>query len=312
MKFGRKLLICAALLGAASSANADGGLKVDGALSFSLTRAKVEGMSFDQAAFNLVSDLWFSDQLSLGFDLDFGRLSADGNSLNLQRFQLEPTVHLSNGAYIGTYFQDASIRATPIGIGLNSYGVFGGMDAERWAIEGYLGRTSLSGGMFDEAGSISADNIGVTLTFRPTDKMEIFGHFASGEPGMGEDTTKISVTAIGAQYDFSNGLKTYGAFERFSFMGSDIDGIAIGGVYALSALGSDLPGSMTLELGRTDIGSGIGQTQVTIGWLIPLGGGSVEPLSSIARTARGGTRSPIVAGFGSLGLLGALGGIGNQ
>ncbi len=310
MNFGSKFVMCAALLGAATSANADGGLKVDGGLSFSLTRAEVGGMTFDQAAFNLVSDLWFSQQLSLGFDLDFGRLSADGNSLSLQRFQLEPTVHFSNGGYVGTYFQDSSVRVTPVGIGLNSYGLFGGFDAQRWAIEGYLGKTSVSGAIGD--GSISADNIGITLTFRPSDKFEVFGHFASGEPGMGDDSTKISVTAIGAEYDFSNGLKAYGAFERFSFMGADIDGVAVGGIYALSALGSSLPGSVTLEVGQTDAGGGVSQKQITIGWLIPLGAGSSEPLSSIARTARGGTRSPIVAGFGSLGLLGALGGIGNN
>ena len=116
----------------------------------------------------------------------------------------------------------------------------------------------------------------------------------------------ISVSAIGAEYNSQNGLVAYGAVERFAFLGESVTGFTIGAGYDLVAHGSKVPGTITLEAGQSE-GGGLTQTQVTVGWLIPLGNGEVQPLSSILRTARGGTRSPIVAGFGSMGMLGVIG-----
>jgi hypothetical protein len=152
--------------------------------------------------------------------------------------------------------------------------------------------------------SLDSNNIGLTVTLKPTDKLEVFGHFAQGNPSdLLDGIETISVSAIGAEYDFEKGLMAYWAVERFDLAGQNITAFTIGAGYDLVAHGSKVPSTITLEAGQSE-GGGVTLTQVTVGWLIPLGNGEVQPLSSILRTARGGTRSPIVAGIGSMGMLG--------
>ena len=295
----------AALLLAASSAQAEGVLPFDGVMSLSYTAFNSKWSSANQSAFNLVSDVNFSDQFSMGLDIDYGRITSNGDSANLNRFQLEPTLRLPNGSYLGAYYQDASVQVTPAGFSLASYGIFGGYDAAKWGVDAYLGTSTV-----DMMGnSLDSNNIGLTVTLKPTDKLEVFGHFAQGNPSdLLDGIETISVSAIGAEYDFEKGLMAYWAVERFDLAGQNVTAFAIGAGYDLVAHGSKVPGTITLEAGQSLWGDvDLTQTQVTVGWLIPLGNGEVQPLSSILRTARGGTRSPIVAGFGSMGMLGVIG-----
>lgn len=274
-------------------------------MSLSETAFKSDWQSADQIAFNLVSDIRFSDQFSMGLDLDYGRIGVDGEHASLNRFQLEPTMHFVNGSYAGAYYQDASVTVSPLGISLQSYGAFVGYDNKNWSVETYVGTTQLS--VFSE--SVSSTNIGVSGTLRPTDNLEVFGRFDRGQPsdeiGISE---MISMSAIGAQYVFPKGIMAYGVLERFNLMGQYLNGFAVGGGYDLAAYGAKIPGTVTIEFARADAGQGLTQSQVAVGWLIPLGNGKVQPLSSLARTARGGIRSPLVAGFGDFGLLGIFNG----
>lgn len=299
------LSIAAILLLGATSAQAEGGLAFNGVASLSFTSFNNDYASANQAAFNMVADVKFSDQFSLGVDYDYGHVNSSGMTAVLNRFQLEPTYHFKNGAYAGVYYQDASFSVSPIGVDVSSTGVFGGYDVNTWAVDAYVGKTTLD---FFGA-SLSSNNYGVTVTLRPAENLEIAGHYALGEPDENLDgMDQISVSAIGAEYTVHKGLMAYAAFEKFSILGLDATSMAIGAAYDFSAHGQKVPGSINVELGHSDVENGaLTQNQLTVAWLIPLGNGSVQPLSSILRTAHGGTRSPIVAGIGSSGLIGILG-----
>lgn len=299
----------------ATAAYGEDNFHFDGVMSFSLSNAEMMGTSSSQVTYNLTSNTKFSEKFSLGLDLDYGNLSAGGETITSKRFQLAPTFNIGNGSYAGVYFQDTSLQLSVVGAGLQGFGAFAGHDAGKWAIDGYVGATGLNLGSLATQGeevlgdnSISTQNYGFTATFRPADNVEVFGHFSQGELSIEEVSGNISVTAIGAQYNFQNGLMAYGAFERFSVLGElDVDGIAIGGGYDLATSGANLPGTLTFEIGKTDLGMGVDQTQLTVGWLIPLGNGAAKPLNSIVRAARGGIRGPIAIGAGTMGLGGIVG-----
>jgi hypothetical protein len=309
----------------ASAAYGEGSFGFDGAMSFSLSTAEMMGVSSNQATYNFVSHAKFSEKFTLGLDLDYGNLKAGGETVTSKRFQLAPTFSFGSGSYAGAYFQDTSLQVSVIGVGLQGFGAFAGHDAGKWAIDGYVGSTGLNLGSALTAGatddllgdtSISTQNFGVTATFRPADNLEVYGHFSRGDLSIGPVSGNISVTALGAEYNFQNGLMAYGAFERFSILGqADIDGVAIGAGYDLASSGANLPGTLTVEFGRTDLGAdlegapSINQTQVTIGWLIPLGNSDAKPLNSVARAARGEIRGPIAIGVGTMGLGGVVGGV---
>ena len=311
----------------ATAAYGEDSFHFDGMMSFSLSNAEMMGESSSQATYNLASNVKFSEKFSLGLDLDYGNLKAGGETITSKRFELAPTFLIGNGSYAGAYFQDTSLQVSVIGVGLQGFGAFAGHDAGKWAIDGYVGSTGLNLGSLATQNqeeneeetvdpSITVQNYGITATLRPSDKLEVFGHFSQGDLSVEEVSGNVSVTAIGAQYNFQNGLMAYGAFERFSILGqADIDGVAIGAGYDLASSGANLPGTLTVEFGRTDLGAdlegapSLNQTQVTIGWLIPLGNSNVKPLNSVVRAARGGIRGPIAIGVGTMGLGGVVGAV---
>jgi len=282
--------------------------EMNGTLSFSTTVTNGDAQKSKQTAFNFVSDIVFSERFSLGLDVDYGRVNPSGTdapNATLNRIQLEPTLSFGNGSYVGAYYQYASGAISIFSVGLESAGVFAGYDADKWAVEGYAGRTSMD--LSFGGGDMSASNIGLTAFVRPTDSLEIFGHAA--QANLRDDAGKIKIFAMGAQYDFDSGLMGYVAAETVDF--GDIFGgtgsqVAFGFGYDLAKWTPNMRGTVTFEVARNHFEGGMNNNAVTIGWLIPIGGAKSTPLSSVARTARGGTRAPFVAGVGSLGLLGTL------
>lgn len=276
---------------------------IDGTVSISTTTIDVEGSNYRLNALNVVSDINFSDSFSIGLDLDNGRQSiSDDITVNLKRFQIEPTWTFENGAYVGAYFQTASTDITFISVTLDNVGVFGGYAQESWSVDAYFGETSTGIGISAET---EARNAGLTFSANPTQKLELFGHYARAEIEDSGDTGEISLSALGAEYAFDNGIMTYAAAGTFEadFLGdTTLKHLAIGTGAKLSAIGLKAPGMLTLELARTDGDFGIEQNQVTLGWVFGIGNGNATPLNGIARIARGGIRGPFVGGIGAFGL----------
>lgn len=294
-----KLCFTAAFLFVASSAHSEG-ISFDGVVSVSESAFNSDLHSSDRIAFNLVSDVTFSDQFSIGIDVDYGQTSVYNQDVNMNRFQLEPTIQFANGAYVGGFVQDVSFSTSPVGLGLESYGFFGGYETQKWSIDGYVGSSTLD----LHYSSLSSNNLGVTASLRPTDSFEIFGRFDQSGVYGGLGTSESNfLTAIGAQYEVQKGLMAYSVMQRFNFQGESLKGYAVGGAYDLATHGINTPGTVTLEFSTADDRYGSTQSQVTVGWLIALGNGNVQPLNSMLRTARGGVRTPIAAGFPYFGVL---------
>lgn len=269
-----------------------------------------------QNAFNLVSDFAINDTFSLGFDADYGRVGAANTNVNfdLTRLQLEPTVHFGNGAYVGAYFQRATAAISVISVSLDSAGVFAGYDGGAWAIDGYVGNTTPDVSMNDDAVP-SLRNTGVTVTVRPAENLELFAHGArtsdsEGGFGFGEGSFggNVDLSAFGGQFTLNNGVTVYAATQRFQTgdSGTALRQTALGAGFDLSRLNDNLPGTVTVEVARNSDAFSNDSTVTTLGWVLPIGKAKAAPLSSIARTARGGIRGAFVAGAGSMSLLGGL------
>ena len=296
------LFSAAVLMFVAPSAHSEG-LSFDGIVSVSESAFSSDLNSSDRIAFNLVSDVTFSDRFSVGLDIDYGQTSAYNKNINMRRFQLEPTIQFSNGSHVGGYLQSVSFSTSPFGLDLESYGLFAGYDTQKWSIEGYAGSTTLD----MQYSSLSSNNIGVTAALRPTDSFEAFCRFdQSGfSEGLGTSGSTF-LTAIGAQYEVQKGLLAYGVMQRFNLRGESLKGYAVGGSYDLAAHGIDTPGTVTLEFAKADSGYGSTQSQVTVGWVIALGNAKAHPLNSSLRTARGGVRTPLATGFVNFGVFNVL------
>lgn len=281
---------------------------IDGTASISTTAIKVDSSDFRLNALNVVTDIKFSEKFSIGLDLDQGRQSInDGLSINMRRVQLEPTWTFENDTYVGAFGQTASTDISIFSITIDNMGVLGGYDQESWSVEAYFGQSSTD---FVGSDSIDARNAGLTFVAKPTEQLELFGHYARAEIKDADGAGSISLSAFGAEYDYDNGIMTYasaGTFEADLFSDSRVKHVAIGGGAQLSEIGFNAPGLLTIELAQTDYDFGIEQNQVTLGWVIGIGNGDATPLNGIARIARGGVRGPFVAGTGAFGIGGGFG-----
>lgn len=304
----RTHLLSAALMAFPCLAIAQTAPTVNATLSFSTTSVPLNTTTTRQNAVNLVSDIVISDAFSLGFDVDYGQIAQNQSNLNadLTRLQLEPTLHLSNGIYLGAYVQRATTAISILSVSLDSRGAFAGYDAGAWAVEGYFGTTTADVSLGNNP-IPSMKNNGLTVTLRPMEHLELFAHVANSD--LQNAVGSINLRAFGGQYDLNNGVMVY-AVKQSMHLGPDgpsVDQIALGAGFDLSQLNSNLVGTITLEVAPlSSNGNSITDRITTISWIMPIGKAKATPLSSIARTARGGIRGAFVAGAGSMSLLSSL------
>lgn len=306
-------VLAAILLAFPSLAGAQTAPAINAVLSFSTTSVGNDSGTSRQNAFNIVSDVVFSDMLSLGFDAEYARISNDGSdiTMDVNRLQLEPTLHFSNGIYVGAYMQNWTASVLGSSVGADGSGAFAGYDAGKWAVEGYFGTTSADA-IFGLDNPMDVQNVGLSVTVRPMENLEIFAHVArtrvdSEEFGLIGD---LNLRAFGGQYDLKNGFMVYAANQslQLGIETTALNQTALGVGFDLSRLNSSIPGTVTLEMARNSVQDGlIDDNVVTIGWVMPIGKAKATPLSSIARTAHGGIRGAVLAGAGSLMLLSTIG-----
>ena len=87
-----KALVISTIMIAPMASLAQTAPTIDGTVSVSTTATQFDGSNFRLYAFNVVTDINFSEKFSIGFDLDQGRQSFDnGPTLNMSRVQIEPT-----------------------------------------------------------------------------------------------------------------------------------------------------------------------------------------------------------------------------
>jgi len=310
------LLSGAAVLLLPFAAIAQDAVGFEGNLSLGYSMASVDDVDVTTLSLGLESELTFTENFSLGFDLDVATADSEAFGLDISadfmRMQLEPTYHFGNGAYAGLYYQMAQIDlASPtvipaigISVELNSYGLFGGYEQDNWWAEAYIGRSDTDPGL---PGDVDISDYGLSGGYAFGNGLELYGTYAvTSIDGLGADVD-ASLFALGAEYDFDNGLGIYGAAGRLDVSAGGLDAdatqFALGASYDLAAAGLDAPVVLSAELARTqlDLG-GFAEDDIntfSLSVSIPIGGGaSTTPANGSSRIARGDIRSAVVAGLG--------------
>jgi hypothetical protein len=297
------LLAVSALVLAPAAMTAQTAPTIDATLSLSTTSLQVDGADYRLNALNLVADINISDKFTLGLDLDQGRQTyMSDTAIKMNRVEIAPEWAFDNGAYVGVYGQTATTTVSIISVTVDNIGVFAGYDQDRWSIAAYAGESATD---FGNTAEFRGSNAGLTLVGRPTEQLELFGHYASARMAndIGAQDRDITVSALGAQYSYGNGMMAYvagGTFDAGLF-DQKLSQLAIGGGADLAQFSANLPGMLTFEIAQTDDNAGFEQNQLTLGWVVGLGNGTPIPLNGIARVARGGIKGPLIAGTGVFG-----------
>ena len=287
-------LACLFMLPVAANAQSAISPTIDGVFSISKSSLEAFGDESETEGFFLSSDLTFSDHISLGLDVDRKTWDPDFTLIDLSfdRLQLEPTYTFANGFYVGAFVQDASLDVI-YSIDFDSRGLFAGFTSGKWDAEVYVGETEMSLGPFGEGQSESTMH-GVSTSYDISDQLEISAHISQANLPDDSGGGQHNMHALAATYKLNNGYTAYGAYERFKsemYGAEEFDAYALGVGYNFAERGTNVPGMVTIEVGRRDIYDS-SEDWTTLAWVVPLGKGEVEPLDSIARSAKGDVRTP--------------------
>ncbi|WP_157440817.1 porin [Aestuariivita boseongensis] len=319
----------AVLLVPAAAMAQDAGLGFNGTVTLSYSMNNNDLADYDSINLGLSSDVVFSPNFHVGFDLDAAMLSLDtaalvGSDVDLDwsRFALEPTYNFGNGFSASVYYQSfevdlsaALIPAINIGTDIESVGIAGQYAQDNWYVGAYFGQSDTDPGL--GVLGIDIDDFGLNAGIEMANGLDIYGQFArtsvsiTGAPG----DVDADLLAVGANYTYANGLMIYGSIARLGIdipiPGADFDPtqVSLGVAYDLANLGSGIPAVAHLEVAHTSLdlplalppGIDDDVTKVSFGINFALGGGAVDvPLDSGARIAKGDIRSALISSLTGL------------
>ncbi len=282
--------------------------------------SNIGGTSGDLDAWSLdvETDIGIGDTWNIGVDLGYADGNADFTPLGPNigadgfEFSLEPSYRLQNGAYVGVYYGFADVSVSGIvlpfvgtGFDADAYGIFGGYEGQRLWVEGFAGRSDVSGAFpFKTAG----DDYGVAASYQFGSRTEVFGSLLNSNLTLGGASVNLTAISAGAEYDFTDSLSVYGALSNLRgdlpFAAPDIS--ALGGTVgvAYDFKNSSVPVTLNAEYSYTEIDQngligppGLDPTvdRFSIGVTIALNGGSGRILNSNTNVARGEYRSVLEA-----------------
>ncbi|MFY9211629.1 MAG: hypothetical protein WAO69_10915, partial [Aestuariivita sp.] len=284
-----------------ASAETASSVSMDGTIHFSLGTGTFkepanEDVDARSLRFSFEGNLNLSEKFKIGIDISHSKLnlSRAGNpdfDIDFTRISVAPTYSFGNGVHTGFYLQDASAGITGFSLNFESYGAFVGYSGNTFSVEGYAGKTSF--GALGPDG-VEGDDVGVIGTFRPVENLQIFAHYSREK--LGVDFPDVSLSAIGAEYEFGSGWAVFGAFSSTDVANNaaSVRQTSIGVSYDLAQHG--MPGIVSLDWSDTDYGViGLKQNIVSLGWTIPFGGAAAAPQTCTMNNARGKNRSAFAA-----------------
>lgn len=318
--------VVALLLPAAAFAQGNGlGFNGTATLSYSINNNDLA--DYDSLNLSLDSEIVFSQNFMVGFDIDAAMLGVDTGALigsdidvDWSRFAVEPTYNFGNGFSAAVYYQsfevDISAAAIPvinIGTDIESYGLAGRYDGQNWYVGAYFGQSDTDPGLGPLG--VDIDDYGINAGVSLANGLNLYGQYAVTSVDFGPADVDFDLFAIGADYTFNNGVMLYGSVSQLSvdipIPGANLDPtqFTIGAAYDLSTLGGGLPAMAHIELAHTDLdlplalppGFDDNVTKVSFGITFALGGGEIDvPLDSGARLATGEIRSALATGLNGL------------
>lgn len=317
------MLTMAGMLAIPATAQAKDFLTFSGTATLGYGIGDVSGLGaasgdLDAWSLDVETDIGIGDAWNVGVDLGYADGNADFTPLGPNigadgfEFSIEPSYHLPNGAYVGVYYGYADVNVSGIvlpfvgtGFDADAYGIFGGYEGQRLWVEGFAGRSDVSGAFpFSTAG----DDYGVAASYQFGSRTEVFASLLNTNVTLGGATTNLTAISAGAEYDFTNSLSAYGALSnlRVDVAGFAPDVSAFGGVIgvAYDFNNTSLPITLNAEYSHTETDQNglIGPPGIdpsvdrfSVGVTIALNGGSGRILNSNTNVARGEYRSVIEA-----------------
>ncbi len=287
---------------------------IDAAVTLGYSFGDIADVDYSAVSLGFASDIRLTSAFSVGMDFDLQATDLDVSGLDpeldVMRLSVEPRYDFGKGLYAGLYYQNSDIDISAdalgpieIGLELNSFGVFGGIDNGTWGAEAYYGRSDTDPELSDD---IEITDFGLSGFYAASENVEIFGSYQSTniDAGSGAPEIDLDLIAVGGSYAFQNGLMTYGTIGRITLGDSSdtfdasITEVALGVTYSLESMGTPVPAVLGFEAAKRDFDIDFGggsQSEsgmnYTFSLTIPLGKAPAQPLNSSARIARGDVRT---------------------
>lgn len=143
-----------------------------------------------------------------------------------------------------------------------------------------MGNTSISPPVLP----VDIDNLGIAMSYTGQPGLEAGATWLRAELSSGGVSENIDFKGVAASYVFKDAFIVYGGMSKADFFlgGSDLDTMGLGLGYDLGAT-TGFSATVSLELARTDFGTGTDLDAVRLGLTVPFGAkGPALPMNSVA------------------------------
>jgi hypothetical protein len=220
------------------------------------------------------------------FGVQVGKIDmpVSGTPVSLQGefIALDAAYRFANGMRVGAYADRLTmgIDLSPVDLTLKTNGLSLGYEGQGFDVEAFVGKTSVS----PPIGTIDIKNKGVAVSYTGQPGLEAGATWLRAELSSGGASENIDFKGVAASYVFKDSFIVYGGMSKADFFlgGSDLDTMGIGLGYDLGAK-AGFSATVSLEVAKTDFGTGSDMDAVRLGLTVPFGAkGPALPMNSVA------------------------------
>lgn len=226
----------------------------------------------------------FGNGLLFGVQVGKIDMPVSGTPISLEGefIALDAAYRFANGMRVGAYADRLTmgIDLSPIDLTLKTSGLSVGYEGQGFDIEAFMGNTSISPPVLP----VDIDNLGIAVSYTGQPGLEAGATWLRAELSSGGVSENIDFKGVAASYVFKDAFIVYGGMSKADFFlgGSDLDTMGLGLGYDLGAA-AGFSATVSLELARTDFGTGTDLDAVRLGLTVPFGAkGPALPMNSVA------------------------------
>lgn len=226
----------------------------------------------------------FGNGLLFGVQVGKIDMPVSGTPISLEGefIALDAAYKFANGMRVGAYADRLTmgIDLSPIDLTLKTSGLSVGYEGQGFDVEAFMGNTSISPPVLP----VDIDNLGIAMSYTGQPGLEAGATWLRAELSSGGVSENIDFKGVAASYVFKDAFIVYGGMSKADFFlgGSDLDTMGLGLGYDLGAT-TGFSATVSLELARTDFGTGTDLDAVRLGLTVPFGAkGPALPMNSVA------------------------------
>jgi hypothetical protein len=226
----------------------------------------------------------FGNGILFGVQVGMIDMPVSGTPISLEGefIALDAAYRFANGMRVGAYADRLTmgIDLSPIDLTLKTSGLSVGYEGQGFDVEAFVGNTSISPPVLP----VDIDNLGVAVSYTGQPGLEAGATWLRAELSNGGASENIDFKGVAASYVFKDAFIVYGGMSKADFFlaGSDLDTMGLGLGYDLGAA-TGFSATVSLELARTDFGTGTDLDAVRLGLTVPFGAkGPALPMNSVA------------------------------